>query len=295
METERLRQWLPWWMRVVAKIVLSRLPAGYAVWRKMGLFRHGRMDDADYAIAVFEEHVSRAGLDGKLEGKVVLELGPGDSVASAIIAASYGARAILVDSGRFATDSPAAYTELVRRLRTRGLAPPDIQDCTTLDEILARCGARYCTNGLASLVGIERGSIDLIYSHAVLEHVRRDEFLATQRACAGLLRVGGSCSHQVDLRDHLGGGLNNLRFPERIWESRFFVRSGFYTNRILFGPMLEMFRQAGFAAKVDQIERWTEPPIRRSQLAAEFRMLPESELRVSGFGVLLELCEKPAT
>lgn len=289
---ERLRQAFPWWGRVTAKIVLSRLPARYALWQSLGVFRHGRMDDADYAISVFEQHVSRAGLSGKLNGTVILELGPGDSVASAIIAAAHGARAFLVDSGRFAKNSPSVYQELVGRLQASGLHPPDIADCMTLEDLLTACRAVYCTDGLRSLEEIESGSIDLIYSHAVMEHVRREEFLPTQRECARLLRPGGLCSHQVDLRDHLGGGLNNLRFRRSVWESPFFVRSGFYTNRIQFDAMLEIFEQAGFRVRVGNVERWSELPIRRDQLAAEFRSVPESVLLVSAFDALLEPREK---
>lgn len=292
MDIESLRKKLPWWGRIAAKMVLSRLPADYARWQKVGLFRHGRMDDAGYALAVFEDHVLHAGLAGRLDGKTILELGPGDSVASAVIAATHGAQAVLVDSGRFAKDSPEAYQDLVRRLRAGGLNPPDISECRSLEQLLATCGARYYTEGLASLAAIEEGSIDLIYSHAVLEHIRRDEFLPTQRACARLLRPGGLCSHQVDLSDHLGGGLNNLRFPGRIWESSFFVRSGFYTNRIQFDAMLGMFERAGFSVKVGKVNRWAELPIRRDQLAAEFRSIPDSVLDVSGFGVLLRRLEK---
>lgn len=292
MDIEKFRKRFPWWGRIVAKMVLSRLPTDYAQWQKLGLFRHGRMDDAGYAIAVFEDHVSRANRSGTLDGKTILELGPGDSVASAIIAAAHGARALLVDSGRFAKDSPQEYQDLIRLLRARGLHPPDVSECKSLDELLTECGAWYYTDGLASLETIEAGSVDLIYSHAVLEHIRRDEFLPTQRACARLLRPHGMCSHQVDLSDHLGGGLNNLRFPRRIWESSFFVRSGFYTNRIQFDAMLGMFEQAGFSVEVNKVHRWAELPIRRGKLAAEFRPVPDSVLDVSGFGVLLELAER---
>lgn len=41
---------LPWWSRIAAKIVLSRLPAGYGLWRRIGLFRHGEMDRTGYAL-----------------------------------------------------------------------------------------------------------------------------------------------------------------------------------------------------------------------------------------------------
>lgn len=48
------------------------------------------MEQAAYAIDVFDEHVARAGLTGMLQGKVVLELGA-DSIATVLVAATYGA------------------------------------------------------------------------------------------------------------------------------------------------------------------------------------------------------------
>lgn len=81
-----IKRHLPWWAKIGAKLVLSRVPAAYAVWQQMGLFRHGHMDTAQYALGVFSSHVQRAGLGGGLAGKTVLELGPGDSVATALIA-----------------------------------------------------------------------------------------------------------------------------------------------------------------------------------------------------------------
>ena len=41
-----------------------------------------------------------------------------------------------------------------------------------------------------------------------------------------MIRPGGLCSHVVDLKDHLGGALNNLRFSQRVWESRTMAGSG---------------------------------------------------------------------
>jgi hypothetical protein len=53
---------IPWWFKIMAKIILSRLPFSYKVWQRLGIFRHGYMDQSSYALHVFNEHVSRAGL-----------------------------------------------------------------------------------------------------------------------------------------------------------------------------------------------------------------------------------------
>ncbi len=278
---------IPWWAKLGAKLVLARLPFGYAMWQRLGIFRHGSMDSSDYAIGVFSTHVDRVGLTGRLHGKLIMELGPGDSVATAVIAAANGARAVLVDSGSYIRKDVAPYLALVKALKHRGMTPPDLADCRDIDEVLARCDARYLTDGLESLGQIEGRSVDMIFSHAVLEHIRRHDFLETMKQCRRILGSDGIGSHRVDFRDHLGGGLNNLRFSERTWESRIFARSGFYTNRIQYGRMLELFRQAGFEAEVLDVNHWAALPVPRGRLAAEFRNLTEDDLCVSGCDVVL--------
>lgn len=285
--TRNLKSAIPWWFKIGSKIVLSRLPIGYDFWQGIGLFRHGKMDSWRYALGVFDKHVERAGFTGAMNGRLVLEIGPGDSVATAIVAFAHGAKAILVDAGHFAKKDLEGYRELCGLLSGRGLSPPDLTGARNLDDVLARCGARYLTSGLASFHDIGPASVDLIFSQAVLEHVRRHEFSATMKECRRVLKEGGACSHRVDLKDHLGGGLNNLRFSMRTWESRFLASSGFYTNRIQHAEMLRLFGEAGFNATVLEVNRWSEPPIGRSRLAPEFRGVPDEELRISGFDVLL--------
>lgn len=278
---------IPWWTKIGAKLLLARLPLGYAVWQRLGLFRHGSMDSSDYAIGVFFTHVDRAGLTGRLHGKRIVELGPGDSVATAVIAAAHGAQAVLVDSGAFVRVDVAPYIKLADALQRRGVMAPDLGACRDIDDVLARCNAQYLTNGLDGLRTIEAASVDLIFSHAVLEHVRRRDFAATMHECRRILRSDGVASHRIDFRDHLDGRLNNLRFSARAWESELFTRSGFYTNRIQHGAMLGMFRDAGFSIEVLDVRRWERLPTPRKRMAAEFRDLPDAELRVFGCDVLL--------
>jgi hypothetical protein len=94
--------------------------------------------------------------------------------------------------------------------------------------------------------------------------------------------------HSVDLKNHLGGGLNNLRFSEVVWEGSLFSGSGFYTNRIRFDEMLNIFSQAGFVFTLPRILRWECLPLSRTQMDAAFSQLSDDELLVSGFDVVLK-------
>lgn len=278
---------IPWWSKLVAKLFLSRLPFGYAVWQKLGLFRHGSMDSADYALRVFDERAEQAGVLHRLQGQRILELGPGDSIGSAIIAASMGAEAIIIDAGPFARDDVDFYITFANTLQDKGFSPPDIMSCKNINAILLACRSQYMTKGLASLRSLPDNSIDYIFSQAVLEHVRKHEFLATLQEFRRLLKPGGVCSHQIDLRDHLGGALNNMRFPSKTWESNFFASSGFYTNRICFTHMMELFAQADFQVSVSGVKRWPNLPTPRNKLAPEFRSLSDEDLAISQFNVVL--------
>jgi hypothetical protein len=168
-----------------------------------------------------------------------------------------------------------------------GLPVLEMADLTSLDELLAGCAAQYMTSGLSSLRTIPDQWVDFVWSQAVLEHIKRAEFLDTMRELRRVIRNDGVCSHRVDLKDHLGDALNHLRFSERLWESDFMASSGFYTNRIRYSEMLRLFQQSGFDVKVVNVDRWDGLPTPRARLAAGFRQLPEDELCVSGFDVVL--------
>ena len=284
---------IPWWGKIGAKIILSRLPVGYGFWQRLGLFRHGDMDQSDYALDVFESHLSRADMKGCLPGKTVLELGPGDSLATAVIVAAHGGRAVLVDTGAYARKDVSAYRGLAQKLRQSGLPAPDIDACADVGEMLKLCGASYLSEGLASLRQLPDDSVDFIFSHAVLEHIRKHDFAASMAECRRVLKQDGVFSNQVDLKDHLSAALNNLRFSERTWESPLFVRSGFYTNRIRYSAMLAAFAEAGFRTEKLEAQYWPSLPTARRDLAPEFRDLPDDELRVASFYVLLRDAAHP--
>jgi len=282
---------VPWWARIGVKLVLSRLPIRHDVWRRLGIFGQGEMADAAYALGVFEGHFTRAKEYATFAaGFVALELGPGDSLLSGMIASSYGAsRTYLIDSGLFARDHPEARQHLEVLLRARGLAMPAIADDATVKTLCAACGTRYLTHGVDSFEEISDASVDFVWSHAVLEHVRKHDFARLVRALHRVMRPGAVASHTVDLRDHLGGGLNHLRFSDALWENRFMASAGFYTNRLGMSEMVELFAGAGFKVVLPRVSRWAELPTPARKMAAPFRRRSADDLSVNGFDVVLRV------
>jgi SAM-dependent methyltransferase len=283
-----MTRWVPWYAKIVAKVVLSRLRLRHGFWRRLNLFMHGFMHDPKYAHRVYREHFDRSPLARKRGGFVALEVGPGDSVLSAVVAKAYGAHACyLIDSGAYAIEDMALYRAGEDYLRALNLSPPDLSEVANVKEVLAKCNAVYKTEGLNSVRGIPSDSVDFVWSEAVLEHIRRHEFLDFMRELRRVLRPDGICSHHVDLKDHLGGALNNLRFSPRRWESDWMANSGFYTNRIRYREMIDLFGKAGFRVEVLDVDRWHSLPTPRRALHISFRSLPDEDLLISGFHVLL--------
>src|SRR5688572_13892283 len=119
-----LKRRLPWWAKMGAKLVLSRIPVRHRVWQRLGLFQHGYMEQPRYAVNVFRKHYERAQLS---PGFNVVEIGPGDMLSSAIIAkAMGGARSYLIDVAAFARQDFEPYQHLIEMLRADGLPVGDL-------------------------------------------------------------------------------------------------------------------------------------------------------------------------
>lgn len=259
-------------IKIGMKIVLSRLPLPYA-WVKRFVFRHGFMDTTRYAVEVFEKHVPR---DSFQAGSTVLEIGPGDSLASGLIAHVWGGRAILVDAVSHATRDIDYYNTLSASLGVH-------EHYNSFDELLTKANIIYLTEGLKSMQNIDNETVDYLFSHAVLEHVPIDEVRDLVIQTKRVLKRGARFSHKVDFQDHLTGGLNNLRFSQRIWESRLFKESGFYTNRMRCAQMRSIFEGVGFTDVTLCVDPLLKNiPISRRKLSPEFHHLSDEDLRISG-------------
>ncbi|MDA2921967.1 methyltransferase domain-containing protein [Patescibacteria group bacterium AH-259-L07] len=284
----KLKTLLPWQIKMFIKICFSQLGMTDFL-LKTRVFRHGEMDNLNYAFNVFEKHFLRAKKYlPKEQGFTVLEIGPGDSLFSAIIAQAYGASfTYLVDVENFAKEEMSEFGKMIDFLKQKGLRVPKIPAGTQTKDLSTIYHYRYLTNGLNSLRTIPSNSIDFIFSTATLEHIHKNEFLKTMRELKRILKTNGICSHEVDLKDHLGSSLNNLRFSEKLWERDLIYNSSFYTNRIRFSDMLNVFKKAGFKYQILKIKKFDRMPLARNKLSFQFRSLPEEDLLTSGLEVLL--------
>src|SRR5690554_2555904 len=216
-----IKRLMPWWARFWTRTLLAQVGINYRVLRALGLTRHGAMEEPAVAFETFTRHARAAGFPRNGQPFSVLELGPGDSLNTAPIAAALGAsRVHLIDAAADAQHSPHTYRQMIAFLRQRGIDVSRIQTFVDLPHLLARCNAIYETDGLAALKRLPDQSVDFIFSNAVLQHVRRRDLPRTIRQLRRIVKPDGAVSHSIGIWDQMGFALNHLRFSRRFWESR---------------------------------------------------------------------------
>jgi predicted SAM-dependent methyltransferase len=277
---------LPWGIKIALKLFLARLPLSHKTWNKLGVFKHGEMQEFSYARDVFIRHLKAARMLDKDRNmdKTIMELGPGESLFSALLARSYRFKqSVLLDVGDFTLPTVQQYQKFSRWLKDEGLATSiNIDTCDSIRSMLTALHSQFFTHGLQSLENLQGNSLDLIFSHTVLQHIHRRDFAETVRQLWRVLNPGGVSTHVVDFKDMLGGSLNSLRFSDRFWERALIVSSGFYTNRIRFRQMIRIFESQGFKVEVLEKEEWSEMPLGKKYLNSHFRLMDDDELKVSG-------------
>jgi SAM-dependent methyltransferase len=302
MVREAVRRITPWWAKCALKLAMVKFPLGYSMLRTLALARHGGMEDPAWAFATFHRHFDRVGVRNKPgggggdgRGFTVLELGPGDSLFSAVIARAYGAASVtLLDVGYFANTDVRLYRNMAAFLRGKGLDAPDLASANTLDDVLAACNARYECDGLRSLRRLPDAGFDFVFSNGVLQHVWRNDVPETLQHLRRIVHPRGATIHSLDLRDTMGQSLNHLRFDESIWESDWFRSAGFYTNRLRVSELLRLAREAGFEPELDEVNRWPAIPMRRSRLHRTYRAMSDEDLLVATIRLILRPAGAPA-
>ncbi len=278
---------LPWWGKIVAKMVLSRLPVPHSVWAKLNIFRHSysSRDPAEQVRAARERVKVFVANTGRVP-RTILELGPGEITTCGVVYRAMGVeRTIFADTGDFGALNPAAYNEIAEAAREQGLHR---RICRMRVTEVTSSRVEYHTKGLAGLRSLPSRSVDFITSTVVIEHIRRQELETTFVELQRITGADGLGWHTIDFHDHLGGKLANLRFSPALWESRTMSSSGFYTNRVSASNIIEFLQRSNVQVEVVSRSIWPEPPIGREQIA---RGLSESwtdeDLRVCSMSLIV--------
>jgi SAM-dependent methyltransferase len=185
-------------------------------------------DAANYARRVVADYI-RYGADGdpeRLNGKDVLEVGPGDNLGVALLLLARGAHTVTCIDG-FAPNFDPKHNSQIYRAIYDGLSAAEqkrVRDVVTLRSDGATVGggrliSRYDVPIDAVAPPLKARSYDIIISRAVLEHL--GDLKRGWKNMVACLRVNGEMWHKVDFRNHtLFGEIHPLYFltvPDNLW------------------------------------------------------------------------------
>jgi SAM-dependent methyltransferase len=273
---------------------------------------------ARYCYSVWLRHATLARRNGLRElPKVVAEFGPGDSIGIGLAALVSGCGQYYgLDLVRHANAPRNAqiFDELVELFRSRAPIPGDDEwpnvapklerydfPGDVFDEArlavaldagrLARIRASIADADASDSVVqykvpwmdenvLAPGSVDLIYSQAVLEHV--DDLDKAYRAMARWLKPGGFMSHVVDFKCHeLADEWNgHWAYPDAVWKL-IRGRRPFLLNREPHSTHLRLLRENGFQLACDVAMRSPNRLVRR-WLPRRSRAFGDDDLSISG-------------
>jgi hypothetical protein len=124
-----------------------------------------------------------------------------------------------------------------------------------ITEILSRCGIGYHGSSDAAATGLRRGSVEIVYSNTVLEHVPLPDVHRLFAEARRILAPDGAMAHVIDPSDHFShtdrsiSSINFLTYSDAVFDR--------FNSRFLFQNRLRapMWRQVIEAAQF-RIEHW---------------------------------------
>ena len=278
----------------------------------------GGTDDPRYCYGVFMRHLIYAQRAGQRFPRIVAELGPGDSIGSGLAWLIAGAeRYLAFDVRRYATTGRnlQVFDGLVELFRARARVPgPDefpemkpaldtleFPDAILSGERLQRLLDPGRLSRLRLAVGdpspgssgpvayvvpwdyatnVREGSVDLIFSQAVMEHV--EDVARVYAVSRAWLRPDGMISHQIDFRSHgTSPTWDGYRaYSELKWRI-IRGRRSYLINRVPDAGHVEALRRNGLRL-VTHVPLTQEPTLEPQQYAARFRDLGPESRRTSG-------------
>ncbi|MBW8886709.1 MAG: hypothetical protein JF616_03030 [Fibrobacteres bacterium] len=278
----------------------------------------GGSDSARYCYSVWLRHLSLAHAAGcDAYPKVIAELGPGDSLGLGLAGLLSGSeRYFALDVVRFAnfTRNLRIFDELVELLRKREPIPgpdefpsvrptlssyafPAFLDADRLGQALAPArvaslrkeleGDGSNPKGRIAYFApwdrpevLQRASVDMVFSQAVLEHV--EGLSGTYRALAMWLKPDGFMSHTIDFKAHHTSRIWNghWAYPELLW-SLIKGKRIFLLNRKPRSAHIQLLNDVGFEV-IHESKSVREDGLKIDQLAGAFKALSPEDATTAG-------------
>jgi len=278
----------------------------------------GATSSARYCYAVWLRHLVLAKTNGlNPKPKIVAELGPGGSLGIGLAALISGCdKYYALDVVELANDecNLKIFDELVTLFQNRTPIPgenefpevkpyldkydfpTDILDEKRLQHALDKSRIAKIRESIIDIQRddspiqymapwydasvIENGSVDMIYSQAVLEHV--EDLPGTYKAMRLWLKPNGYMSHQIDLKCHgLATEWNGHWAHSDLMWKLIKGRRPYLLNREPHSKHVELLKSEGFEIKCDKIIK-SKSNLTRSALAPRFKYIDDEDLMISG-------------
>jgi SAM-dependent methyltransferase len=292
-----------WKLKVLTQFVLAHAPGGvrlnYYLQHARGSHRPERVAER---IPILAEILAFIAGHKPLEGAVVVEIGTGWEPISPILLHLLGAQRVFTfDHLRHARFALVRGTLAEIRAQLRLVASTtgadesalshrlgSLEAAPDLESLFDRAGIVYRAPADATDSGLPDGSVDLVYSYAVLEHVPESVVVGLTVESRRILKAGGLAFHAIGLHDHYAGvdpkvsKVNFLRYPEWAW--RLFVKNRIsYHNRLREREFETIFASHG--ARIVEIRNRTEPGdvdrVQRMRVDSRFAGMTPQQLAVT--------------
>jgi SAM-dependent methyltransferase len=297
-----------WKLKVLVQFVLAHSPKGEQLNYILQTMNQSHSSTKIAGrIPVLAETLGLLSKHMRLDGAVVLEIGTGWEPINPLLLYLAGAKAIytydhlphvrfslakvtLGEMERNLQSISSATSIPESRLTERLTALKPASDLATLFKL---ANINYVAPGDATKSGLPNHSVDLVYSHAVLEHVPETIIHAIAMESKRVLRSGGLAFHFIGPFDHYANvdknisTVNFLQYPE--WKWKLFVKNRIsYHNRLRAKEFVQIFRSHGAEVLVvrDTIEPLALEALNKLRIDARFAGMTKEELAVSRSEVL---------
>ncbi len=263
--------------------------------------------DATYAWNVFHRHLERLTNAGFQTADRILEIGPGRNLGTALLFWAYcrsqGASpvyAVCWDVFKNATPETGSYWQNLAQELLKGFDPgirvlagvfPQVQaQLEGVSNGTFQPGIDYRVCKLEDLENATMAKADgrfgLVYSQAAIEHIWEIE--AFWETMERLTAPGGWHSHRIDLSDHGKRETNYIEMlewsPLSYWLAMRFVPGAI--NRWRACHHLKKLESLGFSTLSARQHLRDRLPVPLHSISAQFRDLPEAELRCTALDIV---------
>ncbi len=292
-------------LEVVVKGIATYIPGYQRLLDRFGYSCPGGTITAEYCYSVWLRHLEllhRHGLS--TEPAVVAEIGPGNSLGVGLCALLTGSRAYYaIDIETYANTARnlQIFSEIIKILQEKTPDPlsetafpfhilTDQRLARTLEpmrvNLIKQCILQMNQTVQGMYLGyaapgnnspaLQENSVDLILSHAVMEHVENPE--AVYGVLYRWLKPGGCMSHMIDYRSHnLARQWNgHWAYSEALWKLMRSKRP-YFINRQPHSAHAAAMERCGFRIMGEEKTRET-PGISREHLAPPFQDLSDEDL-----------------